>query len=276
MTLPFESALPEWLRTSPELADLWLETYFAEGDGASALTAVQGHPSYDIIFAGNRREDGSLRYSETLYMNLVESFDMSIRAYGMKPEVFRSSYGDLISGDVAPSDFGQRLDTLYERIFDSSDGIRQWYTDNAGIAMTNEAIMASFMSEDVATRILNKEITMAEIGGEGYDRGFNVASDLANRMFEAGMDERSEAASFFASAEGILPILNTLAKRHADPDDDFSLEDFTQAQVFGDPEQRRRIRLLQAQERSTFAEGTGQGQLIRRNREGLNVGLIQR
>ncbi len=68
------------------------------------------------------------------------------------------------------------------------------------------------------------------------------------------MDSQSEAAQFFGLAENVLPVLQGFAARHDDPNDDFTLEDFAAAQIFNDPSQRRRLRLLVNQEQSTFSQ----------------------
>jgi hypothetical protein len=46
-----------------------------------------------------------------------------------------------------------------------------------------------------------------------------------------------------------------LANRHADPDDEFHLEQFDNADLFQDPQQRRRMGRLLAQERASFTGG---------------------
>jgi len=95
-------------------------------------------------------------------------------------------------------------------------------------------------------------------------------------LFEAGVDDRSQAQQLFASAEAALPVLNVLAARHADPDDDFDLKEFVSAQVLRDPEQRQRMRRLIAQERSSFVTGGGSNGPIAQTQTGQKVGLTVR
>jgi hypothetical protein len=47
--------------------------------------------------------------------------------------------------------------------------------------------------------------------------------------------------------------LDDLARRHRDPDDTFDLNEFADANVFGDAAQTRRIRRLLRQEASLFS-----------------------
>ena len=94
---------------------------------------------------------------------------------------------------------------------------------------------------------------MAEIGGEAATRGFNIGKGMSEELFRAGLG-RNEAAGFFGQAATQLPGLDVLARRHEDPDDDFDLEELTKAMIYDDPEERRRMRRLVAQERSTFTD----------------------
>jgi len=83
----------------------------------------------------------------------------------------------------------------------------------------------------------------------------------------------NEAQQFFGNAAMLVPTLSVLASRNADPDDDFDLTEFTQAQIFDDPTQRRRMRRLLAQETASF---TGGAQIeFRRGQTGGVAGLAQ-
>ncbi len=256
------------------LAQVWYDAYIEfVGDADLALAAVQAHTDYDTYFPGNRREDGSIRWEEGIYRSIEESYALTIGSYGINPELFRAHFGEMIAFGTSPDEFAARIDNLYTRIVDASPYITDWYTNNLGIEITIEGIMASFMDKNVSDSIINKEITMAEIGGEAASRGFQVVADMADMLFEAGVDDRSEARQLFASAEAVIPVLNVLAARHSDPDDDFDLNEFLSAEVLRDPIQARRMRRLISQERSTFTTGGG---LVSQTQTGQKVGLVER
>ena len=259
------------------LAEVWYDAYIESvGDVNLALAAVQRHADYDKYFAGNRREDGSIRWEEGVYRSIRESYALTISSYGMQSSLFEDKFAEMIATDVSAEEFSARMDNLYTRVVDSIPSIAEWYAQNHGIEMTAAAILASFMDRTVSDSILNKEITMAEIGGEAATRGFQVVTDMADMLFEAGVDDRSQAGQLFASAEAALPVLNVLAARHADPDDDFDLNEFVEAEVLRDPVQQRRIRRLLAQERSDFAMGSGQGSAFSLDQSGRRSGLEAR
>jgi hypothetical protein len=246
------------------LAQVWYDAYIESvGSEELALVAVQQHADYETYFPGNRRDDGSIRWEEGVYRSIEESYALTLSSYGIAPGVFQDKFGDMIATDVAPDEFSARVDNLYTRVIDTAPAIAQWYADNLGIEVTMQGILASFMDRNIADSIWNKEITMAEIGGEAATRGFQIVTDMADMLFEAGVDDRSEARQLFAVAEATIPVLNVLAARHADPDDTFDLTEFVQGEVMADPFQMRRVRRLQAQEGASFTAGVGQSGLLR-------------
>ena len=269
--------VPIVFRDTP-LAQVWYDAYIEfVGDANLALAAVQAHSDYDTYFPGNRREDGSIRWEEGIYRSIEESYALTIGSYGISPELFKAHFGEMIAFGTSPDEFAARMDNLYTRIVDASPHITKWYAERKGIEITMEGIMASFMDKNVSDSIINKEITMAEIGGEAASRGFQVVADMADMLFEAGVDDRSEARQLFSAAESVIPVLNVLAARHGDPDDDFDLNEFLSAQVLRDPIQARRMRRLISQERSTFNTGGGLGGgLVTQTQTGQKVGLVER
>lgn len=267
--------IPVWMRGTPleqVYRDAWIET----GDAVLAREAVRTSPDYLDLFPGNARDDGSVRYDEDTYLSIRESYADSLLSVGVNPDLFTSKFGDLIAGSVSPAEFASRVDTVYERVIDAIPEVRQRMDTYYGTGMTPQAILASFLDPDIGTGILEKRISISEIGAEASTRGFDVTQDFANRLYEAGTDTASEAAQFFALGENLLPSLQVLASRHDDPDDDFTLEEFAAAEIFNNPAQRRRMRLLFAQERADFNTGTGTGVLFARTDEGALTGLAAR
>jgi hypothetical protein len=271
---------PSWL--PPFLAQAWLNEYTrmggasVPGSGQAAVEYIQAPDSkyrsaYDTYFPGNRREDGSLRLEEVDYFNRIDSYRNALMGVNVNPEVFEDKMAGLIEGDVGEAEFTTRVESMYERVLESSTDIRDYYAANYGLDLTQEAIVASFLDPDVGNAVLNRQIAISEIGGEAAIRGFDVDIGYAEELEATGM-RREQAQALFGRAGLDVETLNVLARRHADPDDTFDLEEFTQAEVFDDPTQRRRMRRLVAQERSSF---TGAGS-IREERTGGVTGLRER
>lgn len=250
----------------PALVDAWFNEYTdlggsgTPGSSVAAAEMIRNDTKYrnlyDSYFPGNRREDGSLRLDEADYYNRTESYRNALTGVNVNPEIFEDKFAGLIEGNVGEGEFVQRVESMYERVIESSPEIRNYYAQNYSIDMTDSAIVASFLDPDVGNKILDKQIAISEIGGEAEMRKFNVDLGFAQNLQRAGVS-RDQAQNLFGQAAMDVPVLDVLAARHRDVDDDFDLNEFTQAAIFDDPTQRRRMRRLMAQERSSFAQGTG-------------------
>jgi hypothetical protein len=261
-----------WL---PEaLVQIYVDAFVETGDDALAWATVRSSEEYETYFPGNRREDGTLRYTEAQWAAIREDYRDTVASVGINPDLFESRYAELIAGNVDPREFAQRVDAITERVRFAGPGVLEEYSQMWGIDMTEEAVIASIFDPDLGQQILNKQITMAEITSAGGVRGFDVDFDLAASLFQADIDE-DQARSIFGQAAEMLPVLSTLARRHADPDDDFNLEEFTSAAVFDDPTQRRRMRRLLAQERASFQQSGALG-VVRDQSTGGQIGLMRR
>lgn len=253
MPTPPNVFIPIWLRGTP-LEQVYIDAWVETGDAMLAVEAVRADNRYDDYFAGNKRDDGSVRYDESTYQSLIEGFEDVLLSINVNPDLFSARFADLIEGAVSIPEFTQRVENVYERVIDASPEVAARLNEYYGVGMGTNAIIASFLDPDVGSLILDKQIAVSEVGAEASKRGFNATKDFANRLYEAGTDTASEAAQFFSLAENMIPTLATLAARHDDPDDDFTLEEFAAGEIFNNPLQRRRTRLLLAQERATFGQ----------------------
>jgi hypothetical protein len=254
---------PAWM--TQVMYDEWLRLYAdAGGSGVAgsadtATTQFRDLPQYEDWFPGIRREDGALRYAnnpEATYFNNIAAYRNTIEGLGMdmNPDIFNEDFISLIEGDTSPDEFEQRVNTFYDRVLQAGDDTRAWYADSLGIDMTNQALIASLMSERIEGAVFSKQITMAEIGGAAMLNDYDLSSEFVTLLEQAGM-ERDKAQKFFGTADSILPILGVLASRHGDPDDTFDIMELAQADVLMDAKQTRRIGSLVAQEQSTFTGG---------------------
>lgn len=254
MPPPFaELMMPSWMLGTP-MRRIWLDAYIETGDAELAMELVRRDPIYDQFFAGNRREDGSLIYDESTYLSVIESYEDALLSVGVNPDRFSDKFGDMIAGYVSPQEFAGRVEVMYERVLTAAPEIRNYYRDNFGIDMTRAGIVASFLDPDVGQAILDRRISMAEIGGEASRRGFDVNTFFASQLLQRGLSG-DQAQAYFAAAAADIPILQVLAQRHGDPDDDFDLYDFTAVTLEQDPTMRRTVRRYLEQERAGFTEG---------------------
>ena len=240
-----------------ELIVLYTEAFVEYGNAEMAWAAVRQAPAYDTYFAGNRREDGTLRMTEQEYMSTLDAYDDVFQSVGLNPDLWKSRYVDLIEGDVSADELmAERVMPIYERIIEGGEFIRQQYADDWGLDLTFEAILAAALDpDDIGSKILLKQIARSEIGGEAASSGYNLDPELVERLFSEKNLTRAQADQLFQQAESIVPAMSVLSQRHADPDDPFDINTFLKGEMFGNPQERRRMRRLMAQESSTFTGG---------------------
>lgn len=252
------------------LLQVFLAGYVEHGDTGLALAQTRTSDIYEQYYPGNRREDGTVRMTEPEYQSYRDYFEATLASINVNPELFRDRFPEILAGDVSPAEFASRVDAIYERVVSQAPELRSFYAQQYGLDLTDSALVASVLDPDIGTQILNRRISIAEVGGEAALRGFGIDLNLANTLVQAGVD-RPAAQEFFGQAAAQLPILDVLARRHNDPDDDFDLNEFVAASIFDDQGERQRIRRLVAQERSLFTAGA-----FNRGRQGELLGLLQR
>ncbi len=280
---------PLWIQQNPQLANEWVAAFIDAGGignttaatGAATIALRQGE-TYQAIFPSMYDEGGVPIFTgaspEEQYYTTLESYRQQVRATGLNHELFEARYHEMIGGRVTADEFTQRVVALRQRVMEGGDFIKNFYAENYAFDMSDHGILASLMDPDIEYDILNRNISMAEIGGFAGVRGFDITTDfaaqVASQMSQSGQVNTLQAQQFFANAATMIPALTILAQRHDDPDDEFDLNEFAGAEIFDDPEQRRRIRRLVAQESSTF---TGGAQLdLTRAQTGGITGLAQR
>jgi len=259
---------------STTLMNAYSSEWAASESEQLALQAVRDTDEYQAQFRGNYDpETGSVRMSESDYMASKAAFEASILSVGMNPEYFEDDFYTALENEVSPRELTGRLEAAYERVIQSSDAIKTYYSEAYGIDLTDSAILASAINPTIGDKILNRQIAVAEIGGEAAARGYDIGIGFGERLAQAGVDRRA-ATQFFGEAANLIPAMQTLQRRHADPEDDFDLEDVSAAFLFDDPETRKRMRRLAAQEGSQFTGGIGRGARQSRVTGGL-TGLAQ-
>ncbi len=273
-----EIVRPGWM--TDEMYQEWFGYYLDAGgevvpdSDTRATEMFRASPNYASYFPGILREDGSVRYTtdpeQTYEANMV-AFRNTVSGLEMDPAIFDEEYIALIEGDVSPDEFTSKVAALEARVMSQGPGIRDYYADLLGIDMTRAGILASLMSDRVENAVLNRQITMAEIGGTAQDREYDLSAEFVELLAQAGMD-RAEAQLQFGSADRMLPVLGALAARHGDADDTFDITEFIGGTFLDDPKQVLRIQRLRAQEESTFTGGAAVD--IVRQRTGGVTGLL--
>jgi hypothetical protein len=119
---------------------------------------------------------------------------------------------------------------------------------------------------------------MSEIRGSYSERFADineVEADFFDELYKRGDIDLDAARALFMNADTMMPIMSALASRHADADDDFDIYEFTNASIWGDPQQASRMRRLMSQERADFQGASSQVDIVRGRTTGA-IGLERR
>ena len=232
-----------WL--GPELSEAFLQEFNTNGgDEEEALRVLRTTQAYKDKFPGIFREDGkTLRIDtptpELDYIKIDEDYTNLLADYNLNPDYFGNQIQTLFENDVAPRTFEERLNVAYNSLFPQFGAVKQYYVNNypnifpTTEDITDEAIFASFISEDVSADIINQRVEVSQIGGAFLEQDFAISTEQAQRLISAGVSGTG-AQQLAARAETQLPRLQRLASRFTGREDIFGLSEFIESEVFGD------------------------------------------
>ena len=251
-----------------ELLDLFIDEYNVNGgDADEALRGMRTTQAYKDKFPGIFREDGTtLRIEsntpELDYIKIKEDYRTYLEDYNLNPQYFENQMTELFENDVDPSTFANRLDTAYTSLFTQFDAVKQYYVQNyPGIFpstddLTDEAIFASFISEDISSDIIEQRVKVSQIGGAFKEEDLTISADQAQRLVSAGLSGTG-AQQIAQRAEARLPRLQRLAKRFTGREDIFGLSEFIESEVFGEGTAAQLEEKLESEQASVFTRAEG-------------------
>lgn len=256
----------------PWLGDELIDTFLQEfntngGDEDEALRVLRTTQAYRDKFPGIFRDDNTtLRIEgdtpELDYIKIKEDYSNLLSDYNLNPEYFEGQIETLFRNDVAPRVFEQRLNTAYNSLFNQFDAVKQYYVSNYPSVfpttedITDEAIFASFISEDISADIINKRIQVSQIGGAFQEQDFAISTEQAQRLISAGVTGQG-AQQLAARAEVQLPRLQRLAQRFTGREDIFGLSEFIESEVFGSGVAEQVRQRLEAEQQTVFTREGG-------------------
>jgi len=252
----------------PSILDLFAAEWAKTGDPNVAISNVRKTDAYTAEFPGNKRPDGTVKFDEVTYTGLKESYIGTLAEYGIprntSENLLQTRLTGLVEGEVSAREFAQRIDTAYKGIQENIPQVQEFYATEFGLELTPEAIFMGALDPTIGEEIVSGNITTAQIGGEASRAGFDISGEFARRLQRAGVSQ-AQARQIFASAEAQLPTIQSLqAERGIESEEQFTLEDYTEAAVFQSPEEIEQIRLLEEEQAATFSPTTGAARTGRR------------
>lgn len=236
------------------LVDIFIEEFInSAGNPDVAMARMRQSAQYEIYFPGNKTEDGLIQLPEAEYVAGRDTFNLELISYGIDPDVLGHIYPTLVAGGIRPDDFRRRMATLYTDVASNTPFVRQVYAEEFGSGdISIASLMANGLDPSTNPMVFEERIKKSQIGGEMLQAGLNLDMTHVTRLAGMGLNQQS-AREFYGQARTLLPTLNNLMTRHNDPDDEFDINELSDALLISDPDQLEVIQRLFGQERSMFS-----------------------
>jgi hypothetical protein len=200
------------------------------------------------------------------YIATEQSYAQVLQSYGL-PASFAANqdvFAKLLTNDISPTELNTRVSTA-KQVVDNTDPLvtqqlQQYYGINQG------QMVAQVLDPSIATPIIQKEMTAAQIGAESARAGVNVNLGYAEQLGGMGVTQ-SQAQSGFQSIAQQQPGVQALASRYTGYGSAGQVGSALQAATFGTTgaaQSEQELTRLKTQEIASFSgsSGVAKGSLI--------------
>lgn len=238
-----------------ELVGVFAKSWERYGDTSLAMAEIRQDTRYDQYFPGNRREDGSVIADEAEYLSTMEGYDRRLSMFGLSPADFQAEKIQSLQNGRSPDEMESDLATVQVSVLQQAADVRAAYAAYGYSAdISDAAILASRLKGGVSAQEFEQRYRTAQIGGAATSNGFTYGRGQAERLAQLGVDQEG-ARQLFSQAASELPTLRDLMARHDDPEDDFTLDEYSDAILLRDPEHLQAISRVLTRERSLYSTG---------------------
>ena len=245
------------------ILDVWTNT----GEISIAISETRASDEFDKQFPGIKRPDRSLRMTEIEYLETKDYMQDSLRRYNLNPEVFGEDIINAISGDVSAKEFDERVNLGYTQIINNIPQVKEIYKGEFGMDLTDEAIIAMFLSPSVAESVLENRVLVSSISAEAEVAGVNIGKSAVQQFIQAGINQE-ESRQLFGQVAEVSPGLQFSAAAQGTQ---LSQEQVARGLAGLSPEELQNIRGI-----ATRAESASSAELgAKQTQAGEVTGLIE-
>jgi hypothetical protein len=250
-----------------------IKRFMEEGLGSNqAAVELRKTTSYINRFRGNeiRRAAGLNVVSEATYLELENSYNETLRAFGLQGyfgadrKVSQSKMADIIGNDISATEFKDRIDTVVTRVNNADPNIKTTLKSFYGIQ--DDDLVKYFLNPKENLPKLQEKVLSAEIGNEALKQNLLTDVTSATALAKLGITQEQARKGY----EGIAAALPTATKLGQIYDEEgiTYTQKTAEEEVFGQLESAKRKRLrLAEKEVGSFggASGLARGALGRGN-----------
>lgn len=240
-----------------------IQGFMEQGIGSNqAAIELRKTTAYINRFRGNeiRRQAGLNVVSEAEYLQLENSYNETLRAYGLQGyfgvdrKVSQSKMADIIGNDISATEFKDRIDTVVTRVNNSEPTIKNTLKSFYGITDTD--LVGYFLNPKENLPKLQEKVTAAEIGSEALKQGLLTGVESATALAQAGIT-KAKAAEGYQTIGQVLPTATKLGQIYGEEGINYS-QTLAEQEIFNNLESARRKRVqLAEKEIGTFSGASG-------------------
>lgn len=229
-----------------------IKRFMEEGLGSNqAAVELRKTTSYINRFRGNeiRRAAGLNVVSEAAYLELENSYNETLRAYGLQGyfgvdrKAAQSKMADIIGNDINAPEFKDRIDTVVTRVNNADPNIKA--TLKTFYNIQDDDLVKYFLNPKENLPKLQEKVTSAEIGSEAIKQSLLTDVDSAAALARMGITKQ-QAKEGFGVISGVLPTATKLGQIYGEEGINYT-QKTAEEEVFGELESAKRKRLKLAE-----------------------------
>ena len=266
-----------------KLIDEYVAGYIESGEDTFALARMRSSDSYEKVFPGITRDDGSLRMSEATYLQNKEAVLIHFNEYGIGgygAQVIDTLFPQLVQNNVNPDELASRLSVTSRQLDnltpEQKRGVltayEEYYSSELGdvIQLDEAALIPLVIDPEINAEVLNRRLNIARVGNQYQTvTGAEASRTAIESLVGAGL-QASEAQRTFQAAVDRALITARVARQQQRESAPTSME-ILEAQYLGNLETSQELAAIQAQNISESAVQLG----ARKTQEGAVTGLTE-
>jgi hypothetical protein len=240
-----------------------IKRFMEEGLGSNqAAVELRKTTSYINRFRGNetRRAAGLNVMSEAAYLQLEDSYNETLRAYGLQGyfgvdrKVSQAKMAELIGNDINAPEFKERIDTVVTRVNNADPNIKTTLKSFYGIQ--DNDLVKYFLNPKENLPKLQEKVLSAEIGNEALKQNLLTDVTSASALAQLGIT-KDQAREGYQGIANVLPTTTKLGQIYGEEGINYT-QKTAEEEVFGQLEsaKRKRVRLAE-KEVGSFSGAAG-------------------
>lgn len=180
---------------------------YPEISQADLLTLLKDDSKYNSLynqrFAGNvkRKAAGLQPLSDADYLAAEKQYEKIFTAYGVTNLANRDYYATLIGNKMDATDVSNRIDMAYQ-VYKGNPAVKNAFNTFYG-TVTDGDVVAAMLDPTTQIPLLQKKITVAEIGGAALQQNLSTSLAKAQDLEAFGITAAQAQAGYSTIAQGL-------------------------------------------------------------------------